>query len=293
MKTEQQEHVYLWKITHPKIMKPSYLFGTMNLPWKALFKQFPLNIENIIKHVDVVVMEAIMPDKMSFVDEKEIEKQLPKEIINRVAKVLPSAPFLSLLLSPKSTERMLLYLIESKMQQQLKNTSFRYVDSGKLEDKIEEIGKNNGKGMHSLEDTQPKAILPTVSKQSKIALFEQLLDEIESDNGKYIKSLEDLVEWYKNGEYTEQRYENYLFGETMSAENENELNITRKEFMADLIGAHNKKWTLKMNEWMMMERNTGEKSFFFAVGLRHIITEHESLIKLLTNEGYKVEKVGN
>uniref|UniRef100_A0A183BNV0 Metalloprotease TIKI homolog n=1 Tax=Globodera pallida TaxID=36090 RepID=A0A183BNV0_GLOPA len=145
MKTEQQEHVYLWKITHPDRAKPSYLFGMLYLPWKILFKRFPSNVENIIKNVDVV----------------ENELKIAKELLWAVT------------------------------------------------------GANNKKWILKMN------------------------------------------EWMK-----EQKP---------------------------------KKWIQRMNEWMMElnNENTEEKSFFFAVGLGALITEHGSLIELLTNEGYKVEKMND
>uniref|UniRef100_A0A914HQ06 Metalloprotease TIKI homolog n=1 Tax=Globodera rostochiensis TaxID=31243 RepID=A0A914HQ06_GLORO len=255
---EEDEHVYLWKITHPKLTKPSYLFGILYLPWKILFRHFPSNVENIIKNVDVVVM-----DVNSESDEKSkmalLNKELPQHIIERMEKVFRIEP-----------------------------TDLR------------EVG---------LEDCHSEVLLPNdVYEKSKIALFEQMLDVLESEKKTGTNTLKTLVESYKNGKITEQSFENHIFGLTMPPEKENELKIA-KELLWAVNGANNKKWILKMNEWMkeqkpkkwiqrmnewMMElntENTEEKSFFFAVGLGTLITEHDSLIELLTNEGYKVEKM--
>ncbi|KAI3420084.1 hypothetical protein GPALN_003416 [Globodera pallida] len=301
MKTEQQEHVYLWKITHPDRAKPSYLFGMLYLPWKILFKRFPSNVENIIKNVDVVVTdvnsESDEISKMAL-----LNKELPQHILERMKKVFAIEPTGGLLE---------VGLGELKNQQQLNSFNKKEIVSAKLEDKIEEIGKSNRKEMRFLEDSHSEVLLPNdVYEKSKIALFEQMLDVLESEKKNGTNTLKPLVESYKNGKITEQSFENHIFGLTMPPEKENELKIA-KELLWAVTGANNKKWILKMNEWMkeqkpkkwiqrmnewMMElnnENTEEKSFFFAVGLGALITEHGSLIELLTNEGYKVEKVGN
>ncbi|KAL3109803.1 hypothetical protein niasHT_013020 [Heterodera trifolii] len=46
-----------------------------------------------------------------------------------------------------------------------------------------------------------------------------------------------------------------------------------------------------MHKWMVAENSNGQKSFFFAVGLLHIISVEDNLPQLLREKGYTVEEV--
>ncbi|KAL3104503.1 hypothetical protein niasHT_028926 [Heterodera trifolii] len=46
-----------------------------------------------------------------------------------------------------------------------------------------------------------------------------------------------------------------------------------------------------MHNWMVEENSNGQKAFFFAVGLLHIISVEDNLLQLLTEMGYTVEEV--
>uniref|UniRef100_A0A914HPV4 Metalloprotease TIKI homolog n=1 Tax=Globodera rostochiensis TaxID=31243 RepID=A0A914HPV4_GLORO len=215
MKTVQQ-HVYLWKITHPDKAKPSYLFGTMHVPWNILFKKIPF--ENIIKNVDVVVIESNtdLGSELRDCVRKRRPAKLPQNVVKRIKK---NFPLYHLVLLPLPSDWLLLSLSSLIMQKQL--NVFYVTFWASLDDKIKKIGKNNGKETRYLETPNDlRIVLPNVKEKSMIALIEQMLDIMENSK----QTLKPLVKSYKKGEVTEQLYEDYLFG-PIPSEKANELNI--------------------------------------------------------------------
>ncbi|KAL3109813.1 hypothetical protein niasHT_013030 [Heterodera trifolii] len=282
-----QEHVHLWKITHPKNqMKPSYLLGTLHVPWEMLYNKFPKNIKNAILGSDFVV----------------IEMNIPLNVPNCIIERGPSTLFNNGELKQRFEEDFPEYLLKLpsdwlhielntiRIERQLKANSSKL----SLDRTVEIIGESNGKEMRYLDEEEDLCtFLPNVNEDQILLIIKHTLDLAEAEKKEGGNNLlKDIVEWYKRGELTEEKYINsFYYGPNYSRGKQNSLDEAYKHHYSDLVHIRNKKWIEKMHKWMVEESSNGRKSFFFAVGLMHIISIEDNLPQLLREKGYTVEAV--
>ncbi|UCS92710.1 TraB/GumN family protein [Echinicola marina] len=258
------ENSVLWKIEHPNLEKPSYLFGTLHLMCEDDFLM-PEKVLKSLESIDDLVLEVNLSDPKEMQDlQKEmtsaskISEDLTKEQFAKLDTFIQKIMGVPLQNFDAYGISTLYSMMASKM---LPCTKIKA-----METELVKIATQNNTNIVALEKVSEqfsyikKAYSPLESYRL-IFLFEE-----------YKKDFNNAIESYKKENITEA---------VRLIAQEKYMNSNSKQYMLSLRNAN---WVNKMPEMMK------EKSNLFAVGTAHL-TGKKGLIQLLRQKGYTVTPV--
>lgn len=260
------ENSVLWKVEHPELEKPSYIFGTLHFMCEDDFK-IPEKVTEALKNVDALVLEVNLSDpkemqsmQESMSNPKKISEELSKEQFNELDILVTEITEMPLSTYDAYGLSMLNTILITKM---LPCSQFK-----SPENELTLLATKNQKPIFSLEKASQQIEIIRNAYPTEFAL-KQIM----------------LFESYKKD-----------FNKAITAYNKEDIStavglITKEEYMDENATAllqinRNKNWVEKMPEMMK------ERSNLFAVGAAHL-TDDYGIIHLLKNRGYTVTPVIN
>lgn len=260
------ENSVLWRVEHPDLKSPSFIYGTFHLMCEDDYK-IPEKVTEVLLNSDALVMEVNLsdPKEMQLIQEslsnpKKISEELSEEQFTELDSLVTKITQLPLSTYDAYGLSVLNMIMMTKMFpcSQFKSPENELGLLAKNR-KIQILGLENGAEQMEI----IKNAYPTEFALKQIMLFDS-----------YKKDLNDAIVAYQNEEITT------AVG-LLTKENYMDENAT-----ALLLINRNLNWVEKMSE--MMEK----RSNLFAVGAAHL-TEDYGILHLLRKKGYSVTPILN
>ena len=260
------ENSVLWKVEHPKLKKPSYIFGTLHFMCESDF-QIPEKVTKAFNNADALVFEVNFADpkemqsmQESMSNPKKISEELSKEQYNDLDKLVTKITEMPLSTYDAYGLSILNTILMTKM---LPCSRFKFP-----ENELTLLATKSQKQILSLEKASQQLEIIRNSYPPEFA-FKQIM----------------LFESFKED-----------FNNAIKAYNNEDIStavglITKDDYMNENATIlmqinRNKNWVEKMP--VMMEG----RSNLFAVGAAHL-TDDYGIIHLLRKKGYTVTPVFN
>ncbi|MFC2188334.1 TraB/GumN family protein [Peijinzhouia sedimentorum] len=262
----QLENSLLWKVEHPDLEKPSYIFGTLHMMCIDDFK-LPEKLINTIAEVEALVLEINMTDpaemksmQESITNSKKISEELSTVQFSRLDTLVQRVVGTSLVNLDSYGLSMLNSMLIMKMLPCTEIKSFEL--------ELTQIALSERIPIYNLETVAEQLAMMQLAFPTESAYEQMMLHDA------YKVDFQKAIISYKKEELTEAV--SYL---------------TKTEYMDEnavtLIQVdRNKKWVEKMSPMMQ------ERSNLFAVGAAHL-TNDFGVIHLLREKGYTVTPVFN
>ena len=260
------ENSVLWKVEHPDLKEPSYIFGSFHFMCEKDFK-ISEKVTEAFQNVDALVLEVNLsdPGEMQIFQEsisqpKKISDELSQEHYKKLDSMVIEVTGQSVKDYDVYGLSMLHSLLITKMMPCANFKSF--------ENELTKMATESKKPIVSLEKTSQQVEILKNAYPSAFAYKQMMLFE------SYKKDLNDAIAAYKKEELT------------------NTVNFITKEkymdsnAMAVMQIERNKNWAEKMPQLMK------EQSNLFAVGAAHLVRAY-GIINLLREKGYTVTPVIN
>lgn len=258
------ENSVLWKIEHPNLEKPSYLFGTLHLMCEDDFF-IPEKVLKTLKNIDDLVLEVNLSDpkemqalQNEMTNANKISEDLTEEQFAKLDTLIQKIMGIPLKNFDSYGISTLYSMMASKMLPCYKIKS--------METELVKIASQNNTNIVSLENvseqfTYVKKAYPVMESYRLIFLFKTYKNDFNKAIEAYLN--ENITETV--GLITQEKYMN--------------ANSTKY-----LLHIRNENWVNKMPEMMQ------ERSNLFAVGTAHL-TGKKGLIQLLRQKGYNVTPI--
>ncbi len=262
----QLENSLLWKVEHPDLEKPSYIFGTLHMMCIDDFK-LPEKLINTIAEVEALVLEINMTDpaemksmQESITNSKKISEELSTEQFSRLDTLVQRVVGTSLVNLDSYGLSMLNSMLIMKMLPCTEIKSFEL--------ELTQIALSERIPIYNLETVAEQLAMMQLAFPTESAYEQMMLHDA------YKVDFQKAIISYKKEELTEAV--SYL---------------TKTEYMDEnavtlMQVDRNKKWVEKMSPMMQ------ERSNLFAVGAAHL-TNDFGVIHLLREKGYTVTPVFN
>lgn len=267
----ENNHSLLWEITGNGLSEATYLFGTIHIIAEEDF--FLGNgLECRFENTDTLVMELDMNIKSLMQAQsatllpngQTLSDVLPAEVYTKLRKVAVDSFEIKEAAFDMSFDKMKpIFAWQGVMISQLQENSKSY------EFELSDMARAAEKPILGLETAvEQVGFFDNIPMEKQIEMIAEGLEDLGEDSDE----LDQMMETYKEQKVFEM-YEDFLASSPEFAEYEDLLIIDR-----------NKRWVVKLNEWMP------RSSLFVAVGAGHLGGD-EGLINLLKAEGYKVRPV--
>jgi len=260
------ENSVLWKVEHPKLKKPSYIFGTIHFMCESDF-QIPEKVTEAFNNADALVLEVNFADpkemqsmQESMSNPKKISEELTKEQYNDLDKLVIKVTEMPLSTYDAYGLSMLNTILMTKM---LPCSRFK-----SPENELTLLATKSQKQIFSLEKASQQVEIIRNAYPPEFAFKQIMLFE------SYKKDFNNAITAYKNQDIST------AVGL-----------ITKDDYMNENVTIlmqmnRNENWVEKM--LLMMEG----RSNLFAVGAAHL-TDDYGIIHLLRKKGYTVTPVFN
>ena len=260
------ENSVLWKVEHPKLKKPSYIFGTLHFMCESDF-QIPEKVTKAFNNADALVLEVNFADpkemqsmQESMSNPKKISEELSKEQYNDLDKLVIKVTEMPLSTYDAYGLSMLNTILMTKM---LPCSRFK-----SPENELTLLATKSQKQIFSLEKASQQLEIIRNAYPPEFAFKQIMLFE------SYKEDFNNAIKAYKNEDISTAvgliSKDDYM--------NENATILMQIN--------RNKNWVEKMP--VMMEG----RSNLFAVGAAHL-TDDYGIIHLLRKKGYTVTPVFN
>lgn len=258
------ENSVLWKIEHPNLDQPSYLFGTLHIMCEEDFS-IPEKVLESMESVDELVLEVNLSDpkemqtlQTEMTNASKISEDLTEEQFTKLDAFTQKIMGLPLHNFDNYGISTLYSMMASKM---LPCTRIKA-----METELTQIAAQKNINIASLEKVSEqfnyiKKAYPSMESYRLIFLFNE-----------YKKDFNDAIQFYKNED---------IAATVRLISQEKYMNSNSKHYMLNL---RNTKWATKMPAMMKAKSN------LFAIGAAHLVGEN-GLIPLLREKGYIVTPV--
>ena len=258
------ENSVLWKVEHPELKKPSYIFGTVHLMCEQDF-EIPEKVSRTLQKTDALVLEVNLsdPNEIKSMQEamsnpKKISEELSEEQYDELDKLVTEVTAM-----PLSTYDAygLIVLNSILLTKILPCSQLKF-----LENELSLLANKNQKPIYSLEKASEQIEMMKTAFPPEFAFKQMMLFE------SYKKDYNIAITAYKNEDIST----------AVSV-------LTKEDYMEENATAvmqinRNKDWVEKMPGMMKKRSN------LFAVGAAHL-TDDFGIIHLLRERGYTVTPV--
>lgn len=286
----QKRGGFLWKIEAEP--RPSYLFGTVHLPYRAIWDDLMPEIKTALNESDAVFLETHTNDTAETA--LEVVRCLQSRPGKNVSKTLIDQlrPYYTLPVDIERIKPVMLFYILTAVQQKLGTTTnvsmLTSLDSF-IAREAARMNKITG-GVETALD-QCDAFFNAVSehielllKATRFSLRNKTLNNNNSSNISY----RTLLEQYNRGNASFFR-RIVDFRDEINARNSNEQELQfANNFRRVLFADRNRKMAANVARLLEKEPRRG---YFFAFGVGHFLGKSDNVVDLLISKGYEVNRI--